>query len=79
MNIYQLRDNLIRVITNKQIALKQYEDGLSHTSMAEGVAHSAVIEFLKINLEELNNILLDVQKCVSIAEFAKEIHQHETN
>lgn len=50
MNVYQLRDNLKNTIKNKRELLADISDDL-------------VVQFLKINIDELERILVDVEKC----------------
>lgn len=62
-SIYQIRDNLKSTIAGKQEMLSQYRDAQKTTMGAEDAAIFAVMQFLKANLEELNKILADVEKC----------------
>ena len=52
MNVYQLRDNLKNKIKNKR-------------DLAFGVdpLHPVVVQFLKLNIDELERILVDVEIC----------------
>ena len=50
MNVYQLRDNLKNTIKNKRELLVDISDDL-------------VAQFLNINIEELERILVDVEIC----------------
>ena len=54
MNVYQLRDNLKNTIKNKRELL----DAMSDVSF-----DALVVRFLKINIDELERILVDVEKC----------------
>lgn len=54
MNVYQLRDNLTNTIKNKRELL----DAMSDVSF-----DALVVRFLKINIDELERILVDVEKC----------------
>lgn len=56
MNIYTVRDNLIRTIEGKEALLERYED--SEISEVRATAG-----YLRINLVELRNILADVEQC----------------
>ena len=57
MNVYQLRDNLTNTIKNKRELL----DVLKEESKDE--LDDLVVPFLKINIDELERILVDVEKC----------------
>lgn len=50
MNVYQLRDNLKNTIENKQEVLADISDDL-------------VVQFLNVNIDELERILVDVEIC----------------
>ena len=50
MDVYQLRDNLKNTIKNKRELLVDISDDL-------------VAQFLKINIDELERILVDVEIC----------------
>ena len=54
MNVYQLRDNLTNTIKNKRELL----DAMSDVSF-----DALVVRFLKINIDELERILVDVEIC----------------
>lgn len=57
MSIYKIRDTLQTTIENKTKLLGDLEHSLSISTMAESLAIKVTIEFLEINLTELNNIL----------------------
>ena len=61
MNIYTVRDNLIRTIRGKE----EYLAGMKNTQAkgSEDIVTYSVIRFLEVNLEELYGILNDVQEC----------------
>lgn len=65
MNIYTIRNNLKNTIKGKEAALAEYNQVLALQSENAGgrMAIAAAAEFLKINLEELNNILRDLEQC----------------
>ncbi len=74
MNIYTVRDNLIRTIEGKQKYLEEVRKARESISRVEGAgAHSqdaalfATEQFLKENLRELSVILKDVAECCTIA------------
>lgn len=54
MNVYQLRDNLKNTIKNKRELLVAKSD-VSFDDL--------VVRFLKINIDELERILVDVEIC----------------
>lgn len=54
MNVYQLRDNLTNTIKNKRELL---------VMLSGDPFHPAVAQFLKINIDELERILVDVEIC----------------
>ena len=64
MNIYTVRDNLLKTIAGKEEALAVYESRKDiPRAPGDQMAVVATIEFLKINLDELYGILNDVQEC----------------
>ena len=64
MNIYTVRDNLLKTIAGKEKLLSQLEPRRNIPRAAgDQMAMVATIEFLKINLDELYGILNDVQAC----------------
>ena len=54
MNVYQLRDNLKNTIKNKRELL---------VAMSDVPFDDLVARFLKINIDELERILVDVEMC----------------
>ena len=54
MNVYQLRDNLKNTIKNKRELL---------VAMSDVSFDDLVVRFLKINIDELERILVDVEIC----------------
>ena len=54
MDVYQLRDNLKNTIKNNRELLVARSDDLSEDLVAQ---------FLKINIDELERILVDVEIC----------------
>ena len=54
MNVYQLRDNLKNTIKNKRELL---------VMLSGDPLHPVVAQFLKINIDELELILVDVEIC----------------
>ena len=74
MNIYTVRDNLIRTIEGKQAYLEEVRKAREQLSTVEGAGANAqdsalfaTQEFLKINIVELTKILKDVTECCTIA------------
>ncbi len=74
MNIYTVRDNLIRTIEGKQAYLEEVIKARADISRLEGAGSQgqdsalfATQEFLKINIAELTKILKDVTECCTIA------------
>ena len=61
MNIYTVRDNLIRTIRGKEELLAKYREAQAKGS--EDIVTYSVMRFLEVNLEELYGILNDVQVC----------------
>jgi hypothetical protein len=64
MNIQIIRDNLKNTISGKEKYLAEMKENYQLSTMAEGMALTATIEFLEINLTELKRILQDVEQCV---------------
>ena len=67
MNIYTVRDNLLKTIAGKEQYLAECNKALNvqvdPLDEGERMALHATVEFLKINLDELYGILNDVQEC----------------
>lgn len=59
MDIYTVRDNLLRTIKGKE----EYLAGISKAQVNNDIVSYAVMRFLETNLEELYGILNDVQVC----------------
>lgn len=64
MNIETVRDNLKNTIAGKEQMLAATQENYRLSTMAEGMALTATIEFLKVNINELKQILKDVEQCV---------------
>jgi hypothetical protein len=66
MNIHTVAENLRNTIAGKEKMLASHTKYLqsSGTHGAENMAIHATVEFLKINLIELGNILADVEGCL---------------
>jgi hypothetical protein len=74
MNIYTVRDNLIKTIEGKQAYLEEVRKAREQLATVEGAGANAqdsalfaTQEFLKINIVELTKILKDVTECCTIA------------
>ena len=67
MNIYTVRDNLKNTIAGKEKALAEYNKVLNihidPVADGERMAIIATVEFLEINIAELQRILQDVEAC----------------
>lgn len=64
MNIETVAANLRNTIAGKEKMLADTQEDYRLSTMAEGMALTATIEFLKINIGELKRILQDVEQCV---------------
>ncbi len=67
MNIYTVRDNLIKTIEGKQAYLEEVIKARGLANREEDHALYATQEFLKLNIVELTKILKDVTECCVIA------------
>lgn len=65
MNISTVAENLRNTIAGKEKMLAATQENYRLSTMAEGMALTATIEFLKINIDELKRILQDVEQCVA--------------
>ena len=65
MNIETVADNLRVTIAGKVKHQVEVEYALTLSTMAEGTALTATIEYLKINIAELKRILEDVEQCIA--------------
>lgn len=63
MNIYTVRDNLLRTIKGKEAYLEEVRQARLRGTEREDIALFATQEMLRINLDELYGILNDVQEC----------------
>jgi len=65
MNIYTIRDYLKRTIEGKEHLLDQYSRALEGDKMLyeQKIAVGAASEFIKINIDELKEILADIEVC----------------
>jgi hypothetical protein len=64
MNIQTVAENLKKTIAGKVKHLVELEYAMSLSTMAEGIALTATIEYLKVNIAELKRILKDVEQCI---------------
>ncbi len=68
MNIYTLRDNLKQTIAGKSQMLEQFIQRKDVKREAiDNIAYVATVEFLKVNIDELKKILVDVEVCCTQA------------
>lgn len=63
MNVYTIRDNLLKTIAGKEKYLAELRYRVTLMTIGEELAAKAVIKFVEINLDELYGILNDVQEC----------------
>lgn len=65
MNIQTVADNLKRTIAGKEHMLDSHNRYLrsTGTSGPENTAIFAIIQFLEVNIDELQRILKDVEQC----------------
>ena len=63
MNIQTVATNLRVTIAGKVKHQVELEYALTLSTMAEGTALTATLEYLKINIDELKRILQDVEQC----------------
>jgi hypothetical protein len=70
MNIQTVAQNLKNTIKGKQAMLASHQAYLrsSGTAGGENMAISATTEFLKVNINELQRILEDVEQCIEKVE-----------
>ena len=68
MDIYTIRDNLVRTITSKEALLAEYVRCAGSAYGAEHIAMASFRKYLEVNLEELYSILNDVQVCCKQAQ-----------
>lgn len=69
MNIQTVKENIQRTIEGKQHLLDQYQRSLKLGMLYEQkIAVTAASEFIKINVNELQQILKDLEGCMEIPE-----------
>jgi len=68
MNIQTVAENLRNTIAGKVKHQVELEYALTLSTMAEGTALTATLEYLKINIDELKRILQDVEQCIPKSE-----------
>ena len=70
MNIETIRDNLIRTIEGKEAMLAAMHPNNHRTVMFmeddERITHQLTIQFLKINIRELKEILYHMKLCIAL-------------
>lgn len=64
MNVRTVKENLERTLQGKMVLLKVYNEYYEQSTMAESTALAAVINFLKLNITELDAILDDVKQII---------------
>lgn len=74
MNIQTVIANLLNTIAGKEQLLAEYEQRLCLAQMSD----TATVEFLKLNLKELNDILADCM-LVREAEIIKNLEHKESS
>jgi hypothetical protein len=70
MNIQTVAENLRVTIAGKVKHQVELEYALTLSTMAEGTALTATLEYLKINIAELQRILQDVEQCISKSDYS---------
>jgi len=68
MNIHTVASNLKNTIAGKEKALKSMQGNYSMWSEGERMAMEATQSYLKINIDELQRILQDVEQCIEKVE-----------
>ncbi len=68
MNIFKVRENIKNTIKGKQEYLKTLECDLVVGDVVSATATRATVAFLKVNIDELNRILQDVETCCGQAQ-----------
>ncbi len=70
MNIQTVAENLRNTIKGKEAMLASHQSYLrsSGTSGGENMAIYATVQFLEININELERILKDVEQCIEKVE-----------
>jgi hypothetical protein len=68
MNIQTVATNLKNTIAGKVKHQVELEYALTLSTMAEGTALTATLEYLKINIDELKRILQDIEQCIPKSE-----------
>ena len=64
MDIFTIRDNLVRTIANKQAMLKGIKNPDDMFNMEARMVAIATRGFLEVNIDELQKILADVEQCI---------------
>ena len=65
MNIQNVIQNLKNTIAGKQLLLDEYKKSTHESNMMENVMIGHQMEYLRINIGELNRILQDLESCLS--------------
>lgn len=67
MKLETVQANLRKTIAGKVKHQVELEYALTLSTMAEGIALNATVEYLKVNIDELKRILTDVELCMNDA------------
>lgn len=66
MTLEQIKNNLKQTIKNKTELMEQYERYIDIVgSDVEKLVYKTSAEFLRINLDELEKILNDIEECIN--------------
>jgi hypothetical protein len=63
MTINEVKQNLVNTINAKKSLLQAYIDDKAD-DWFEDLATNATIQYLEININELERILIDIEKCI---------------
>lgn len=63
MKLEEVKNNLTTTINGKKMLLQSYKDDLAE-DWFEDLATHATIQFLEININELERILVDIELCM---------------
>ena len=63
MTLEEVKKNLVTTINGKKMLLQSYKDDMAD-DWFEDLATHATIQFLEININELERILIDIELCM---------------
>ena len=63
MKLEEVKKNLVNTINAKKMLLQSYKDDMAD-DWFEDLATHATIQFLEININELERILIDIELCM---------------